>query len=124
MINDMVALLGKEQEDDDEKKAYCRKELDDSEDKLKGLTQDAEDAAKAIDEAKEKSATLSEEIAALTQSIQDLDKQVAEATSTRKEEHSDFVETLAANNAAKELLGIAKNRLNKFYNPDLYKGPA
>jgi hypothetical protein len=50
--------------------------------------------------------------------------QVAEATSTRKEEHSDFVETLAANNAAKELLGIAKNRLNKFYNPDLYKGPA
>jgi len=124
MINDMVALLGKEQDDDDAKKAYCRKELDDSEDKLKGLTQDAEDAAKAIDEAKEKSATLSEEIAALTQSIKDLDKQVAEATSTRKEEHSDFVETLAANNAAKELLGIAKNRLSKFYNPDLYKGPA
>jgi len=124
MINDMVALLGKEQDDDDAKKVYCRKELDDSEDKLKGLTQDADDAAKAIDEAKEKSATLSEEIAALTQSIKDLDQQVAQATTTRKEEHSDFVETLAANNAAKELLGIAKNRLSKFYNPDLYKGPA
>jgi predicted nucleic acid-binding Zn-ribbon protein len=124
MINDMVALLGKEQDDDDAKKAYCRKELDDSEDKLKVLTQDADDAAKAIDEAKEKSATLSEEIAALTQSIKDLDQQVAQATTTRKEEHADFVETLAANNAAKELLGIAKNRLNKFYNPDLYKAPA
>merc|ERR1719454_2302380 len=28
---------------------------------------------------------------------------------------------MASNNAAKELIGIAKNRLNKFYNPKLYK---
>jgi len=48
---------------------------------------------------------------------------VAEATSTRKAEHDDFVETLAANSAAKDLLGFAKNRLNKFYNPKLYQAP-
>jgi len=53
-----------------------------------------------------------------------LDKSVAEATATRKEEHDDFVATLAANSAAKDLLGFAKNRLNKFYNPKLYKAPA
>merc|ERR1712217_221970 len=29
----------------------------------------------------------------------------------------------AENSAAKELLGFAKNRLNKFYNPKLYKAP-
>merc|ERR1712072_1114217 len=53
----------------------------------------------------------------------DLDKSVAEATDTRKGEHDDFVETLAANSAAKDLLEFAKNRLNKFYNPKLYKAP-
>merc|ERR1719182_466702 len=30
---------------------------------------------------------------------------------------------MASNGAAKELLGFAKNRLNKFYNPKLYKAP-
>ena len=33
------------------------------------------------------------------------------------------METLAGNNAAKDLLGFAKNRLNKFYNPKMYKAP-
>merc|ERR1719473_1662601 len=67
--------------------------------------------------------TLTEEIAALEQGIKDLDNQVAEATEQRKEAHATYVEELAANNAANELLGIAKNRLNKFYNPKLYKAP-
>merc|ERR1719324_1370158 len=30
---------------------------------------------------------------------------------------------MANDGAAKELLGFAKNRLNKFYNPKLYKAP-
>jgi len=33
------------------------------------------------------------------------------------------VETLSSDNAAKELIGVAKNRLNKFYNPKLYVAP-
>merc|ERR1719421_1841176 len=54
----------------------------------------------------------------------ELDKQVAEATSMRKEEHAEYVDTLAADNAAIQLLGVAKNRLYKFYAPKLYKPPA
>merc|ERR1719405_322140 len=68
-------------------------------------------------------ATLKDEIAALVQGIKDLDKAVAEATATRKDEHETFVETQAQNNAALQLLEVAKNRLNKFYNPALYKEP-
>merc|ERR1719450_1768680 len=68
-------------------------------------------------------ATLTDEIKALGEGIKELDKSVAEATATRKEEHDDFVQELAANTAAKDILGIAKNRLNKFYNPKLYKPP-
>merc|ERR1719163_235570 len=72
---------------------------------------------------KELTAALTDEIAALGNGIKQLDKDVAEATETRKEEHEDFVEGMAANSAAKDILGIAKNRLNKFYNPKLYKPP-
>merc|ERR1719426_530819 len=78
---------------------------------------------KAIDDAKESIATLASEIEALEDGIKALDKSVAEATDSRKEEHDDFVATLAANNAAKDLLAFAKNRLNKFYNPKMYKAP-
>merc|ERR1719313_2528304 len=121
MIDDMVALLGKEQVDDDEKKAYCEAEIDKAEDELKELEHTVSTLEKSIDDTKELIATLTEEIAALVAGIKDLDKAVAEAMEQRKEEHEDFVEALAANNAAKDILGIAKNRLNKFYNPKLFK---
>merc|ERR1740129_1801395 len=40
------------------------------------------------------------------------------------EENKAFTDLMASDSAAKELLGVAKNRLNKFYNPKLYKPPA
>merc|ERR1740121_3173379 len=121
MIDDMVALLGKEQVADDEKKAYCEAELDKAEDKLKGLNIQTADLEKAIDDANGQIATLADEIAALEAGIKTLDKEVAEATEIRKEEHATNVETIANDNAAKQLLEIAKNRLAKFYTPKLYK---
>jgi septal ring factor EnvC (AmiA/AmiB activator) len=124
MIDDMVALLGKEQKDDDDKKAYCEAELDKAEDEAKELEHAIDDLAKAIDENKGAIETLTQEIADLTQGIKDLDKAVAEATAQRKEEHADYVEELAANNAAKDVIAFAKNRLQKFYNPKLYVAPA
>ena len=46
-----------------------------------------------------------------------------EATETRKEENAEYKSTMAADKAAKELIGMAKNRLMKFYNPSLYVAP-
>merc|ERR1719446_1906799 len=123
MIDGLVANLKAEQTLDDDKKVYCLAELDKNEDKHKGLELDISDLEKAIEDGKEQIATLAAQIKALTKGIKTLDKQVAEATETRKEEHDDYVETLAANNAAKDLLAFAKNRLNKFYNPKLYVAP-
>merc|ERR1711871_1642834 len=76
-----------------------------------------------IEDAKEGIAKLIDEIDALEDGIKALDKQVAEATEQRQEEHKDFSEEMASNGAAKELLAFAKNRLNKFYNPKLYRPP-
>jgi hypothetical protein len=123
MIDELVVELKEEQKLDDEKKQYCLSELDKAEDKKKGLEWDIEDLSKAIADAKETIATLESEIEALLDGIKKLDKAVAEATEVRKEEHEEFVEVLAANTAAKEVLEFAKNRLNKFYNPKLYKPP-
>merc|ERR1719356_312398 len=44
-----------------------------------------------------------------------------EATEQRREEHAAYEDLIASDTAAKELLEFAKNRLNKFYNPKLYK---
>merc|ERR1719203_153494 len=63
--------------------------------------------------------TLGEEIATLTDGIQELDKSVAEATANRKAEHEEYNELIASNSAAKEILALAKNRLQQFYNPKL-----
>merc|ERR1740115_348706 len=121
MIDNLVVDLKAEQGVDDDKKAYCLAEFDKSEDKKKGLDLDISDLGKAIEDGQESIATLTSELAALQDGIKALDKSVSEATDTRKTEHDDFVETLAANSAAKDLLGFAKNRLNKFYNPKMYK---
>merc|ERR1719352_1705449 len=123
MIDDMVSLLGKEQLDDDNKKEYCEKLIDKTEEDLKELELSVSDLGKAIADYKESIATLTEEIAGLEDGIKALDKQVAEATEERKEEHEENVATLTNDNAAKELIGIAKNRMNKFYNPKLYVPP-
>jgi len=123
MIDGLVATLKTEQSDDSAKKNYCLAEFDKSEDTKKGLVLDRSDLEKAIADGKESMSTLAGEIEALIAGIKALDKSVAGATDQRKEEHDDFVSTLASNTAAKEILGFAKNRLNKFYNPKMYKAP-
>lgn len=123
MVDGLMVVLKKEQVGDDDKKAYCTSEFDKQEDVAKGLGLDISDLGKAIDDGKESMKTLAKELAALKAGITDLDKSVTEATNTRKSENADFTETLSANAAAKDLLGMAKNRLNKFYNPKMYKAP-
>jgi len=123
MIDEMVTLLGKEQTDDDDKKAYCEAELDKTEDEAKELDLDISDLEKSIEDAKETMAKLTEEIKALEAGIVALDKSVAEATEMRKKENEEYKSTMASDTAAKELLKIAKNRLQKFYNPKLHKAP-
>merc|ERR1719150_2504551 len=123
MIDDVIASLKIEQADDDAKKDYCAKEFDAADDKKKGLERAYADLETAIANAKEDIAKLAEEIDVLTAAIKELDKNVMEATEQRKEENEDFKQLMASDTAAKELMKFAKNRLNKFYNPKLYKAP-
>jgi len=123
LIDELTAKLKDEQAEDDKKKEWCEAELDKTEDTVKTIKQDISDLETAIDDAEESITNLKAEIEALDDGIRALDKEVEEATETRKAEHEDFTSTYAANTAAVDLLKFAKNRLNKFYNPKLYKPP-
>jgi len=123
MIDELVVQLKKDQAGDDEKKSYCEAELDKTEDRKKVLAQDASDYETVLDDANEAVANFKVEIEALDDGIRALDKEVAVATESRKEENEDFTATAAGNAAAVDLLKFAKNRLNKFYNPSLYVAP-
>merc|ERR1719238_1297302 len=120
-IDGMVKVLAAEQKEDDDTKAFCTTEIE----KADGEKADTEEgiaaSAAAIEEMEESSATLAEEIATLQKEIKALDKAVAEATEQRKEEHEDFITFQTENNAAVQLIEKAKNKLFKFYRPNMYK---
>merc|ERR550514_289694 len=119
----MIENLDHEREDDAKKKMFCEAELAKAEDAEK----EKEDALEELDAAMEKIsdevAGIDEEIASIQKEVAEIDKSVAQATELRKEEHADFLESLTMADAAVGLLGKAKNRLMKFYNPTLYKAP-
>jgi len=124
MIDDLVATLKEEQKDDNNKKTYCANQLDSADDKKKDLTRQVSDLEANIATAKEDIATFKSEIAALEAGIVALDKSVADATANRRAEHEEYEELIASDSASKEVLNLAKNRLNQFYNPKLAKPTA
>merc|ERR1719476_484761 len=124
MIDEMLTNLHKEQVDDDNKKAYCAAQFDSSDDQKKSLEREIGQLESSIASGNEAIATFTEEIASLDAVTKALDKAVAEATANRRAEHEEFNELIASDSAAKEVLGLAKNRLQKFYNPKLYKTTA
>jgi len=122
-VDKLSAQLKMEQKEDDDKKEYCAESLDVGDDKKKSTEHDISDIDTSIAKAEESIAGLGEDIASLTAGIQALDKSVTESTEQRKQENADYTELMANDNTAKQVLEFARNRLNKFYNPKLYKAP-
>merc|ERR1719443_873399 len=123
MIDEMVGILLKENKDDATQRDFCIGELETTErekaaadDKMASLTSQIEEITDSI-------AASTEKITGLQEGIASLDKDVSEASVLRKKEHEDYVENLQLTEAAVGLLGKAKNRMMKFYNPTLYKAP-
>merc|ERR1719454_2851186 len=94
-----------------------------AEDKQKEVERSIKDLETAMEDAKGTIDTLAEEIKALEDGIAALDKSVVVATVQRKDEHAEYTDLVASNGAAKQLIEMVKNRMNKFYNPKMYKPP-
>merc|ERR1719313_33244 len=119
----MIALLGKQQAEDDKQKAFCLDELEKSADEEATTKSKIAQSDAAIAELIDDISALMEDINGLTAEIAELDKSAAKASEMRKEEHAEYLETLQMNEAATGLVKKASQRLQKFYNPVLYKAP-
>merc|ERR1719174_3020912 len=123
MIDDMVVLLGKQQADDETQKGYCETEFETAADEEAAAKTKLSETDAKLSELTDTIGTLMEEISTLETGIAALDKSTADATEQRKEEHAAYVAQMQMNEAAMGLVEKAKNRLQKFYNPTLYKAP-
>merc|ERR1719214_136223 len=123
MIDDMVILLGKQQKEDEKQKTYCEDEFEKAGDEEAAAKTKLSQTDAKLAELTDTIGTLMEEISSLTAGIAALDKEVADATEQRKEEHAAYVAQMQMNEAAMGLVEKAKNRMQKFYNPTLYKAP-
>merc|ERR1719215_1506058 len=74
MIDDMVKILAEEQQDDDQKKDYCKKTLDAAEDKLKELAGTESDLETAIEDSKATMEQLKADIKATKKGIEEMDR--------------------------------------------------
>merc|ERR1719327_856763 len=90
---------------------------------MKAVTDKAAQVESSIEELTDYAESLTEDLAALKESIASLDKDVASATEERKAEHAEYQEELQLTETAIQLIAKAKNRLQKFYNPSVYKAP-
>jgi len=121
MVDGMIAASRKEQVEDVKKRDFCLAEIAKTEDEVKEQKGAIADLEADIEQKMDVVATFASEMAAIQKGIEDLDKSVVQATEQRKEEHSEYTATAASNTAAVELINMAKNRMNKFYQPSLYK---
>merc|ERR1719456_735428 len=123
MVDDMVEIEGKEQDADNKKMPWCNGEFDKNDREEKGEKTEIGKLEAEIEEESDVIEALNTEVANAKVEIAELDKAVVEATEQRKEEHEDYIEEIQLSSTAVELVKKAKNRLQKFYNPTLYKAP-
>jgi len=121
MIDGMVTLLGKENGEDAKQKAWCESEFEKSADEDAAAKSKMSAISAEIGEISDEIAELSEAINTLTGEVAELDKAVADATASRKADHAAFVESQQLGEVAIGLIYKASQRLQKFYNPTLYK---
>lgn len=119
MVDDMVALLKQEAQDDLNSRDKCTADFNDSEAEKKevghaieGLNASIEELAAVASQKAEVMQKSSEEIAASKTAM-------AEATAQRKTDNADFIVAVDLNKQAVTLIQKAKNKLNGFYNPQL-----
>merc|ERR1719301_222922 len=121
MIDNMVQQLHDDDVDDEHKKDWCFNETD-----VMARVQEEkilleENLNTSIASMTEDLGNLNVEIKELEETIYQQDQTVLKATKQRKEEHEEFVSTVAAIDTSLRLLDRAATKLNRFYSPEMQK---
>jgi len=106
LIEDMIAKLEKEAEEDATEKAYCDEEMGKTEAKRGELMDDESKLSAKIDQATSKSVSLTEDIKQLEAELAALMKSQSEMDKIRQEENADFL--VAQKELTQGLAGVRK----------------
>jgi len=117
MVENMIEIVKKEQQDDEKKKGWCQAEMTKAEQEEKSKQDLMDSTVASLSEAEDDLASLVEDIKAMEARVASLDKSVSEATEQRKKEHVEYVEATQMNQVAIKLIKKAKARLQKVYGP-------
>merc|ERR1712194_576011 len=118
LISDMINKLEEEADADATEKAYCDKELRETNEKKDAKTAEIAKQTTRIDQSAAKSATLKEEVATLQKELADLARSQSDMDKMRAEEKATYEENRAE--LEKGLTGIkaALQLLNEYYASD------
>lgn len=115
MIDQLLEVLAKEAQEDRDKKTDCETRIGNADVLKTGLKGKVEEAQQDAEDFKANLNSASGSKAELEKEIKALDNSTALLTEERKKENAEYVENLAENSAAKELLQQAKTLLGEFY---------
>jgi chromosome segregation ATPase len=124
LIDNMVALLGKEANDDKIKKEMCEVDLSKNDDLKAQLENSIKSKSAEVANLKDNLGLVNKDIAKLTSDMAELDKVVKKATAQRKEENAAFSQMLSETNQAVGILEVAKARLKEFYPAEFIQQPS
>jgi len=115
MIDEMVVVLKKDQEDEVKHRDFCVAEFDENEKQTLVKSNEIKDLEGLIAKSEATMKTLDEEMAALKDSIKEMQKQMAKASEDRELENKDFQTVVADQRATQDILKKALKRLESFY---------
>jgi hypothetical protein len=115
LINDMIAQLLKEAEEEAGHKAYCDKEMTETKAKKEELSDEIAAITTKIDQMSTRSAQLKEEVATLSKELADLAKSQAEMDKVREEEKAAFDKNKPEMEEGLEGIKLALKVLRDYY---------
>merc|ERR1719245_2489623 len=115
MMDEMVAQLKKQQQEEVDFKAYCIQELDENEKAVFAKTQEKNDLEAQIESLEALSEKLAKEVKEAKDQIEATEVEIKKASETREAENAEFQTTVADQRATQTILKKALTRLEDFY---------
>merc|ERR1719453_1077865 len=122
MIDNMVEVLHNDDVEDEHKKQFCVNETESFTQLQADKEALDEELTATIEKLTEDLSELSTDIKVLEESIHTTDQDTLKATSLRKAEHQDFVESYTAMDTSMRLIDRAATKLQDVYSPKMMKG--
>merc|ERR1719421_937474 len=114
-MDEMMAELKSQQQEEYDKNGWCKDEIDKTEDSIKESGWAKEDLAEVKKELENKIATLTEEIKTLKSEVADMEVALKQAGEQRKKENLLFQQSVSDARATGKVLTMALDRLKETY---------